>query len=70
MRRLPRHVRVLQLVRPAALGDKPGTGKYLATEETGASLSEIARDDVALFLADALQAEHWERKALQLYATK
>ena len=43
-------------VRPAALGDGAGKGKYLATEATGASFAILPRDDVALFLADAARA--------------
>ena len=56
------------VVRPAGLGDAPGSGRYLATEETGASFSPISRADVATFLLDALTKAEWERKALQLYA--
>jgi len=55
-------------VRPAALGDGAGKGKYLATEATGASFAMLPRDDVALFLADAAESDHWDRKAVQLYA--
>ena len=56
------------VVRPAGLGDGAGSGKYLATEATGASFKPIARADVALFLLDALTEPKWERSALQLYA--
>ena len=51
-----------------ALGDGAGKGKYLATEATGASFAMLPRDDVALFLADACESDHWDRKAVQLYA--
>ena len=56
------------VVRPAALGDANGSGRYLATEAIGASFSPIARADVAKFLLDALTEPKWERTALQLYA--
>ena len=58
------------VVRPAGLSDAPGTGKYLATEATGASLRQLSRADVAQFLLDALTEKKWERKAIQLYAAK
>ena len=58
------------VVRPAGLSDAPGTGKYLATEDTGASLRPLSRADVAQFLLDALKEKRWERKALQLYAAR
>ena len=44
------------------LGDGAGKGKYLATEATGASFAMLPRDDVALFLADACESDHWNRK--------
>ena len=55
-------------VRPAGLADSAGKGQYLATEATGASFRPISRDDVALFLADEIQACKWDRCAVQLYA--
>ena len=56
------------VVRPAGLGDAAGKGKYLATEATGASFAPISRDDVALFLADEVEACKHDRMAVQLYA--
>lgn len=56
------------VVRPAGLSDAVGKGKYLATEATGASFRAISRDDVALFLADEVEACKHDRVAVQLYA--
>ena len=55
-------------VRPAGLSDSAGKGRYLATEATGASFSPLSRDDVAVFLADEIEACKWDRCAIQLYA--
>ena len=65
------HRKLTTCARPSALtvvGDGAGKGKYLATEATGASFAMLPRDDVALFLADACESDHWDRKAVQLYA--
>ena len=56
------------VVRPAGLANSAGKGKYIATEAGGASFSPISRDDVALFLADEVEACKYDRSAVQLYA--
>lgn len=56
------------VVRPAGLSNAPGKGQYLATEESGASLSPISRDDVALFLWREVSQPKFDRCAVQLYA--
>jgi putative NADH-flavin reductase len=51
------------LVRPYALTDKQGSGKYYATEKQNATfMRPIARADVATFLVDAVVDKRWDRK--------
>ena len=51
------------LVRPAALNDKPGTGKYRASDTwKGTFARPIPRADVAKFLVDAVADKGWDRK--------
>jgi uncharacterized protein YbjT (DUF2867 family) len=50
------------LVRPAALNDKEGTGKYKVSEKDGTFARPIPRADVAKFLVDAVSDERWDRK--------
>ena len=51
------------LVRPAALNDKPGTGKYRASDTwKGTFARPIPRADVAKFLVDAVADMGWDRK--------
>lgn len=49
------------LVRPYALTDKPGTGRYHATEKQSATfMRSIPRTDVARFLLDAVTDTRWD----------
>lgn len=51
------------LVRPYALTDKPGNGKYRAKEEqNGTFMKPIPRADVAKFLVDAVTDTRWDGK--------
>merc|ERR1712003_595772 len=51
------------LVRPITLVDKPGTGKYIATEESPIPPAfTIPRTDVAKFLVDAVEDTQWDGK--------
>jgi len=59
------------LVRPAALTDKPGTGKYKISETDGTFARPIPRADVATFLVDAVKDKQWDRKTgIQLSGKK
>lgn len=59
------------LVRPAALNDKPGTGKYKVSEKDGTFARPIPRADVATFLVDAVKDERWDGKpGIQLMGKK
>jgi len=61
------------VVRPDALGDAPGKGKYLATLEDGMGNplnGTLSKQDVALFFADLLSDEQYDGKAVQLYTAK
>ena len=50
------------LVRPAALNDKPGTGRYRASDRwKGTFARPIPRADVAKFLLDAAADTRWDR---------
>ena len=51
------------LVRPAALTDKPGSGRYNAIEkQNGTFVRPIPRSDVAKFLVDAVADNRWDGK--------
>ena len=50
------------LVRPAALNDKEGTGKYKVSEKDGTFARPIPRADVAKFLVDAVSDKRWDGK--------
>lgn len=51
------------LVRPYALTDKPGTGRYHATEKQRATfMRSISRADVARFLLDVVTDTRWDGK--------
>jgi hypothetical protein len=56
------------VVRPTALKDGPGLGRYRATEDGGIEMTEMSKADVALFLADNLTKDTWSGKGVQLYA--
>ena len=49
------------LVRPYALTDKKGTGRYFATmKQNGTFLQSISREDVATFMLDAVSDTKWD----------
>ena len=50
------------LVRPAALKEKPGNGKYRLFQTDGTFERPIAKEDVAAFLFDALETDEWNCK--------
>lgn len=50
------------LVRPAALKEKPGNGKYRTFQADGTFARPIAIEDVAAFLIDALESDQWDGK--------
>jgi hypothetical protein len=59
------------LVRPAALKEKPGNGKYRGFQGDGTFARPIAKEDVAAFLLDAISSNHWDgRGGLQLAGVK
>ena len=61
------------VVRPDALGDGPGKGKYTATLESGMGNpfnGTLSKQDVALFFADLLEDDQYDGKAVQLYTAK
>ena len=59
------------LVRPAALKEKPGNGKYRCFHGDGTFVRPIAKEDVAAFLLDAISSNHWDgRGGLQLAGVK
>ena len=59
------------LVRPAALKEKPGNGKYRGFHGDGTFARPIAKEDVAAFLLDAISSNHWDgRGGLQLAGVK
>lgn len=47
------------LIRPSALKEKPGNGKYLVSQGDGTFARPIAKEDVAGFLTDAMQNDQW-----------
>ena len=59
------------LVRPAALKEKPGNGKYRVFQDDGTFARPIAKEDVAEFLFDAISSNQWDgRGGLQLAGMK
>ena len=48
------------LIRPAALKEKPGKGKYRVFQTEGTFVRPIAKVDVAAFLLNALQSDQWD----------
>ena len=50
------------LIRPAALKEKPGNGKYRTFQEDGTFARPMAKEDGAAFLFDALESDHWDGK--------
>jgi len=48
------------LVRPAALKEKPGNGKYRAFKGDGTFARPIAKEDVAAFLLAAISTDTWD----------
>ena len=47
------------LIRPAALNEKPGKGRYRVFQGDGTFARPIPKEDVAEFLMDALVSEAW-----------
>lgn len=47
------------LIRPAALKEKPGNGKYRVFQGNGTFTRPIAKEDVAEFLLDATESDQW-----------
>ncbi len=59
------------LIRPAALKEKPGNGKYCVFQGDGTFARPIAKEDVAEFLFDAISSNQWDgRGGLQLAGMK
>lgn len=57
------------VVRPTALSEQPGTGKYLATRESGMAMAALSKQDLALFLADMITDTSLDSSdGVQLYA--
>ena len=54
------------LVRPAALRERPGNGKYRAFRGDGTFARPIAKEDVAAFLLAAIASDRWDGGGLQL----
>ena len=50
------------LIRPAALKEKPGNGKYRTFQGDGTFARPMAKEDVAAFLFDALESDQWDGK--------
>lgn len=50
------------LIRPAALKEKTGNGKYRTFQADGTFARPIAKEDVAAFLIDALASNQWDGK--------
>lgn len=48
------------LIRPAALKEKPGNGKYRAFQGDGTFARPMAKEDAAAFLFDALESDQWD----------
>ena len=61
--RIARETRVpYVLIRPAALKEKPGNGKYRVFQGDGTFARPMAKEDVAAFLFDALESDQWDGK--------
>ena len=59
------------LIRPAALKDKPGNGKYRVFQGDGTFARPIAKEDLAEFLFDAISSNQWDgRGGFQLAGMK
>ena len=59
------------LVRPAALKEKSGNGKYRVFQGDGTFARPMAKEDVAEFLLDAISSNQWDgRGGLQLAGMK
>ena len=59
------------LIRPAALKEKPGNGKYRVFQGDGTFARPIAKEDLAEFLLDAISSSQWDgRGGLQLAGMK
>lgn len=59
------------LVRPAALKEKPGNGKYRTFQGNGTFARPITKEDVAEFLRDAISSNQWNGKGgIQLAGVK
>jgi hypothetical protein len=59
------------LIRPAALKEKPGNGKYRVFHGDGTFARPMAKEDVAEFLFDAISSNQWDgRGGLQLAGMK
>lgn len=50
------------LIRPAALKEKPGNGKYRVFQSDGTFARPMAKEDVAAFLFDAVGSDQWNGK--------
>ena len=50
------------LIRPAALKEKPGNGKYRVFQGDGTFARPMAKEDVAMFLFDAIGSGEWDGK--------
>lgn len=50
------------LIRPAALKEKPGNGKYRVFQGDGTFARPMAKEDVAAFLFDAVGSDQWDGK--------
>ena len=48
------------LVRPSALQEKPGNGKYRVFQGDGTFARPMAKEDVAQFLLDAVSSDQWD----------
>lgn len=61
--RIARETRVpYVLIRPAALKEKPGNGKYRVFQGDGTFARPMAKEDVAAFLFDAVESDQWVGK--------
>ena len=59
------------LIRPAALKEKPGNGKYRVFQSDGTFARPMAKEDVAAFLFDAVGSDQWDgRGGFQLAGCK
>ena len=59
------------LIRPAALKEKPGNGKYRVLQGDGTFARPMAKEDVAAFLFDAISSNQWDgQSGFQLAGVK